>query len=435
VGAARRKRTRLEWLADQPGLLAQWHPTRNGDLDPVTVRAAASRLVWWRCGQGHEWQARVFTRAWKGTGCPTCAGQRATAERNLAVLHPAVAATWHPSKNAQLMPTDVLPASMKRVWWQCAEGHEWEITVDKRVGRDCPFCSGRRVTPENNLAAMHPERARQWHPTRNGDLTPQEVLPGYSRLVWWLCGTCGHEWQAKPSSRMRGSGCRECSRSFPRRATEPLSVTHPEVAAQWHPTANGGATPDQVTYGSGRRVWWQCAAGHEWEATVASRASSGNRCPYCAGKRASAERNLAVTAPALAAQWHPTRNGNLVPKELLPGTARRVWWQCETGHAWKSSPNARQYGDKGGCPYCAGLRVTAETNLAAVFPLVATEWHPTHNGDLRPDEVRPHTSRKVWWRCGVCGHDWAAAVKNRTSGRGRCPMCARVARTAPRPRR
>jgi len=122
--------------------------------------------------------------------------------------------------------------------------------VDKRVGRDCPFCSGRRVTPENNLAAMHPERARQWHPTRNGDLTPQEVLPGYSRLVWWLCGTCGHEWQAKPSSRMRGSGCRECSRSFPRRATEPLSVTHPELAAQWHPTANGGATPDQVTFGS-----------------------------------------------------------------------------------------------------------------------------------------------------------------------------------------
>ncbi len=66
--------------------------------------------------------------------------------------------------------------------------------------------------------------------------------------------------------------------------------------------------------------------------------------------------------PALAAQWHPTLNGNLVPKELLPGTARRVWWQCEAGHAWKSSPNARQYGDKGGCPYCAGLRVTAETN-------------------------------------------------------------------------
>lgn len=36
----------------------------------------------------------------------------------------------------------------------------------------------------------------------------------------------------------------------------PLSVTHPELAAQWHPTKNAELTP-----GSGKKVWWQCAEG------------------------------------------------------------------------------------------------------------------------------------------------------------------------------
>lgn len=42
-----------------PGLVALWHPTKNGDLTPHDVAAKSGAEVWWRCEHGHEWLRRV----------------------------------------------------------------------------------------------------------------------------------------------------------------------------------------------------------------------------------------------------------------------------------------------------------------------------------------------------------------------------------------
>lgn len=57
-----------------------------------------------------------------------------------------------------------------------------------------------------------------------------------------------------------------------------------ELLQQWHPSKNGPLTPQTVTYGSKRRVWWKCAYGHEWQAAVYTRTGAGTGCPVCAGK-------------------------------------------------------------------------------------------------------------------------------------------------------
>jgi hypothetical protein len=55
-----------------PALVAEWHPTKNGDLTPADVFAGSGRKVWWLCEEGHEWEAIGSSRTW-GTGCPICA--------------------------------------------------------------------------------------------------------------------------------------------------------------------------------------------------------------------------------------------------------------------------------------------------------------------------------------------------------------------------
>ena len=67
------------------------------------------------------------------------------------------------------------------------------------------------------------------------------------------------------------------------------------------------------------------------------------------------------------------------------------------------------------------FKVTDERNLAVVNPGLASEWHPEKNGDIRPEDVRPKSNRKIWWRCSK-GHEWQASVSSRTSGNG-CPYC------------
>ena len=105
-----------------------------------------------------------------------------------------------------------------------------------------------------------------------------------------------------------------------------LTITHPQLAAEWHPTKNGDLTPENVTYGSNKKVWWLCPKGHDYQAKIGNRAMLGRGCPYCAGKRVIVGINdLATTHPQLAAEWHPAKNGDLTPRNVTYGSGKKVW--------------------------------------------------------------------------------------------------------------
>ena len=208
-----------------------------------------------------------------------------------------------------------------------------------------------------------------------------------------------------------------------------FAITHPDLAKQWHPTKNGELTPKDVTAGSNRKVWWRCDKGHEWEATVAQRACTGSKCPYCVNRKiVSGENDLATTHPWLVVEWHPDKNGTLTPADVVAGSSRKVWWRhwcekTESWHEWEATVSQRAKG--AGCPYCSGRLILPGFNdLSTTRPDLAEQWHPTKNGDLTPVDVMAGSNRKVWWRCDK-GHEWRAPVVRRSSG-SRCPECLRT---------
>jgi len=271
-------------LRNNPKLAKEWHPSKNGSLTPVDLTLGSNKKVWWICSKGHEWQARVTDRNYRKTGCPYCSGYRVCIDNCLDTINPTLASQWHPAKNDPLTPKDVTPGSTKRVWWTCTKGHEWEAVVNKRNrGTGCPYCAGRAVGADNYLQTINPELAQQWHPTKNGRLTPKDVTPNSDKKAWWVCAK-GHEWQATISNRNRGRGCPYCAG----RAVcddNCLETVNPSLAAEWNPQKNGSLTPSDVTPGSSKRVWWQCEKKHEWEAYIHSRSTGYGRCPYCSGRR------------------------------------------------------------------------------------------------------------------------------------------------------
>src|SRR6516165_5180054 len=111
-----------------------------------------------------------------------------TDQNRLSLIYPELAAQWHPTRNGSLTPYDVSVGSDRKVWWKCraADDHEWESTIANRVGgRGCGCCRGLVVVLSNCLVTTHPELAEQWHPTKNGSLTPYDVVAGFQRKVWW----------------------------------------------------------------------------------------------------------------------------------------------------------------------------------------------------------------------------------------------------------
>ena len=267
-----------------PDLSKEWHPTKNGILEPSDVSSGTHRKIWWICEKGHEWQASVYSRV-NGNGCPYCSGRKVQKHiTDLATTHPDLSKEWHPTKNGILEPSDVSSGTHRKIWWICEKGHEWQASVYSRVrGNGCPYCSGRKAWRGfNDLATTNPDLAKEWHPTKNGDLTPFDVTRGSNLRVWWMCEN-GHEWEATINHRRTGSGCPICIGQKVLAGYNDLVTTHPDLAKEWHPTKNGTLKPTEVNAGSNKKVWWKCEKGHEWNAAIYSRTSKNAvGCPKCA---------------------------------------------------------------------------------------------------------------------------------------------------------
>lgn len=197
-------------------LLNQWDQEKNRSFTPGTITKGSRKKVWWKCEKGHEWQTLVSTRTGQNTGCPVCAGKLIIpGENDMASAFPELVSSWHSEKNGTLTPQMTSQYSNRRVWWICEKGHEWQTAVAHRTvrGTGCPVCSGKKVLAGyNDLCTTHPEIAIQWHPTLNGDLSPEMVSPGSNSKAWWVC-ELDHVWKAFIYSRTcnQKHGCPVCA--------------------------------------------------------------------------------------------------------------------------------------------------------------------------------------------------------------------------------
>ena len=62
-------------LTIAPKIASEWDYEGNGDLRPDNVLATSRRIVKWRCGSGHQWEARISDRL-RGAGCPYDSGKQ-----------------------------------------------------------------------------------------------------------------------------------------------------------------------------------------------------------------------------------------------------------------------------------------------------------------------------------------------------------------------
>ena len=110
------------------------------------------------------------------------------------------------------------------------------------------------------------------------------------------------------------------------KSTRYLYLENPEVFKQIHPTKNEGVDLMKLTVGSNKHILWKCERNHEWEARINSRHAyisktgikhKGNGCPYCDNQKVCLDNCLATVNPDVAKEWHPTKNENLTPFDVV----------------------------------------------------------------------------------------------------------------------
>ena len=281
-----------------PELIAEWDVEKNNGMTPDNFSANAHTKVWWKCKNGHNWQADISSRNRK-LGCPYCAGQRTIAGENdletwCNTNNPALLLEWDYEKNGAL-PSEVSKTSNSKFWWKCSKGHEWQAIIANRVhGTRCPKCfTGNDVKrygvslaewcKENNYEHL----LLEWDYSKNCTITPESVSKASHTKVWWKCKE-GHEWEAQIKSRTYNHGCPYCS------GTNKKTVVGKNDLVTWCKENdkqyildewdydNNVSSPEQYTFGSHKRINWKCAKGHKWNAVIKERTKfRGNMCPYC----------------------------------------------------------------------------------------------------------------------------------------------------------
>ena len=362
-----------------PELASEWHPTKNGTLLPKDVTKGTTLSVWWLGKCGHEWQVSINSRTNKKTGCPYCTGNKVLVGFNdLNSQNPGLAMEWHPIKNGSLKPTDMMVGSRKKVWWLGKCGHEWESAVYTRsqLGYGCPYCSNKKLLVGfNDLATTHADIAREWHPYKNGELHPTDVITGTHKKIWWKCAVCGNEWKTTLNSRLDGKGCPKCAkkRGAEKRRIQlvqskgSLKAVNPVLANEWNYERNGELTPNDITLGYNGVIWWKGTCGHEWTANIRDR-NKGIGCPYCSNKKLLVGFNdLETKRPDIAKEWNYSKNKS-TPSNILAGSGKSVWWKCQVcGHEWRAKVITRVRGS--GCPKCASEKSTSYPEQAIYFYL------------------------------------------------------------------
>lgn len=199
-----------------------------------------------------------------------------------------------------------------------------------------------------------------------------------------------------------------------------LAEQAPFLTAEWS-VRNQPLTPDDVSYGSNKIVWWSGICGHEWQASVKSRATGKQTgCPYCSGNRVLKGFNdLATRFPEIASEWSD-RNVPLQPEQFSAFANQKVWWKGRCGHEWKALISDRSSGH--GCPFCRDHKLLIGFNdFQTLHPDLALEW--SEQNDVLPSSIPEKKPLIAWWKCSLCGGEYRAGINSRLAG-SKCPYCS-----------
>lgn len=271
-------------LVKKTNLMKEWDFENNQDLDPSELSTGSNKVASWICSLcNNKWRASIYQRAIKGSCCRKCSARRRLefdVNKSIFTTHPVIAKDWSKNENANLTPKMFPKGSRYVVNWECHVcGKKTKKSINSYNG--CTRCKKNKKLQKKSLQTEYPNIAKEWHKTKNGNKLPSDFSPHSNKSAWWSCNTYGHNWSAKIGSRTsRGSGCPACANKVIIPKKNDLKSTHPYLAKEWHPTKNKDLKPSEVSYGSGKKVWWLCPNKHEYEASLLHR-SHGTECPKC----------------------------------------------------------------------------------------------------------------------------------------------------------
>ena len=406
-----------------PDIAKEWDYEKNTDC-PDNYLPQSNKLVSWKCPYCElPYKKRIDARVRNRVGCPNCAKEKGTSfqEQSFLFYLSRVAKAEGRNRDYGCEIDIYLPELMVGIEYNGKYYHKSQKIKDQQK-QELLKKQGVRLISIVEDEKNHCE----------GDVIELKCSDTFRMddpdLEWGIRTVFDMLGLVCPSINVKRDQIAIKEQYIISRKENSFAKRYPELANEWNTEKNGKLRPENFTCGSSHRAFFNCPVCKTVYPQKIANRTRGMGCPVCAGKQVKKGYNDLLTKyPEVARPWG-SRN-LLAPDECLPGSDRKVWWQCDKcGQEWQATISSRTL-QKVGCPVCAGKVVLEGYNdFATLFPLLAKEWNTEKNGELRPEAFTAGSNKVVQWKCPKCGKEWPAAIASRIRGRG-CPECGIKNRT------
>jgi len=187
--------------------------------------------------------------------------------------------------------------------------------------------------------------------------------------------------------------------------------------------------PRQVFKSSGKKYWFKCDCGHEFD-SILSNITKGQWCPYCcypSQKLCDKDECISCHSKSFAshskAKYWSDKNEE-TPRQVFMSSGNKYWFDCKCEHEFSILLNS--INNECWCPYCANKKLCDKDDCEQCHSKSFAS-HPmsefwSEENERTPRQVFKSSNNKYWFNCD-CGHGFTSALGSITNGQW-CPYCA-----------
>ncbi len=317
------------------------------------------------------------------------------------------------------------------------------------------MCSQRKLCNDNTCLirfeksfASNP-KAQFWHPTKNLDVKPWDIMKSSNKKYWFLC-ECGHDFerQCDQITRKKPIWCPYCSNP-PKRLCEDINckqcfkksfASHIKSKC-WCYEKNGDAIPRNVFQFSHEKYWFNCNECHHIFEMVLADVSDDGWCQYCANRQLCDDSNCLNCfnksfASTKLSKWWNTKKNIPLPREVFKWTHTTFSFICPVCYHEFARQLDHTRGGLLQCPYCPTItnrqgKICDDTECSACsnksfasIDLGKLRLHIYKNENFDSSKISKYSEKKVVFTCQECSHDFESIIANVSHGTS-CPFCAK----------
>lgn len=402
-----------------PELAKEWDYDKN-TLTPYDISAYSGQKVWWKCINGHSWQAKVSNRN-NGRGCPECSKGKHSSFPELVIYYYVKLFFPDAINGAKIdnMEIDIFIPSIKI---GIEYDGEYYHNSQKRITHD--LLKNKKMQEHNiHLIRIREDGCPTMNSTTYCTVFTFKYLSNYSnfrvvieKLLLLLSKYTTKEIHIEIDiDKVKNNILRELS-TVPK-GQDLLSI-NPTLSKEWDYKLNYPLTPSMVLPKSSKKVFWKCSkCGYIWESLISSR-NKGYGCPKCAKRQHYTTKEWIEAAKRI----HGTKYD--YTKSIYINSKTPITITCKIHGDFHQLPSEHLQGK--GCKYCAKQAFHVIDSLANKYPDIASEWDYELNQStgFTPQNIGIDTTRLFYWHCNNGkNHSYKATIASRVYRHSKCAIC------------